>query len=122
MSLTKNFDELHSNDKPEKTSSEHKIYERYKTSYGARYVCFIEPDGTRHTYAYIDLRRMRLSADESTIKLSFLSEDVLLTGHNLLGLFDEFFQNLPMRVFIVDERYNTIYDDRPWIVMKFQTT
>lgn len=121
MNLTDNFDRLCKEIDEDKATSEERNSLSYRTAASARNVCFVEPDGKRTTYAYVELRRQVMAADETSIELYFVSGNIRLVGRNLGELHDALFYHLPKRIFILEERYLAPEDGEKCIVTEIMT-
>jgi hypothetical protein len=94
---------------------------RFFTPYEhVRNLCFVWPDGRKKFLNYSFLVSAQYSPSESTIKLVFTTETVLLKGIRLEALFQHLQDHTIKQVSSIDYRYNAIHENEDIIVNEIE--
>lgn len=90
--------------------------DKYKDVGHTRNICFVWQDGKRIFLNYAYLIFGDYNPDESVIKLSFTTHDVILKGVNMEDLFYEVMEQVTKQIVCTDSRYNIIGEDQKFVV------
>jgi len=115
MSLTFKFDKLNENNPKKRDGKKdmpgaEKDIEVFDKAGQVRNVCFIETDGKCLFLNYSYLVSGEFSPADRIITLTFTTHTIILKGHNLESLFEEFIEHLPKLIKCIDKRYEAMKD------------